>query len=159
MTAERFSLDTNVLVYAADRDAGKRHDRACEVVERSARRPCVLTLQALAEFFHAATRNGILPKQEAAAQVRDWLELFPTVAADADALRTALNVVEDGSFAFWDALLLAAAAGAGCKAVLSEDMNDGARLGDTVVRNPFTESGYSAAVAALLDTGADGPVS
>ena len=59
MTAKaRFSLDTNILVYAVDRDGGERHCRSVELVGRAARRDCVMTLQALAEFFHATTRGG-----------------------------------------------------------------------------------------------------
>ncbi|HIJ42801.1 MAG: PIN domain-containing protein [Rhodospirillales bacterium] len=150
MTAERFSLDTNVLVYAADRDAGERHERALEIMERSARRPCTLTVQALAEFFHATTGKGIVPKAEAASQVRDWLDLFPTAAAGSDALRVALRAVEDRRFSFWDGMLLATAEAAGCRAVLSEGMEDGAGLGNIVVRDPFKGSGFPPETAALL---------
>lgn len=137
MTGERFSLDTNILVHAADRDAGERHARACNIVERAAHQSCTLTLQALAEFFHAVTRKGIVPRGEAAALVRDWLDIFPTIGVDAEALRAALSAVESGKFSFWDALLLATAGRAGCATVLSEDMADGATLSEVVVRNPF----------------------
>ena len=44
---------------------------------------CVLTLQALAEFFHAVTRKGKMPTDEAAAMVHDWMELFPVAEQDA----------------------------------------------------------------------------
>ncbi len=154
MTADRFSLDTNVLVTSADRDAGERHERACEIVERSARRPCTLTVQALAEFFHATTRKGIVPRDEAARQVRDWLEVFPTAGADEAVLRNALGLAEGGLFSFWDAMLLATAAAAGCTAVLSEDMGEGAVFEGTVVRDPFAGSGFSEEVAKLIGAGA-----
>ena len=150
MSAERFSLDTNVLVYAADHDAGERHERALEIIERSARRPCTLTLQALGEFFFAATRKGIVPKAEAAQQVRDWLELFPAAAGDTEALEAALNATVAGRFSFSDAMLLATAGRAGCVAVLSEDMGDGAALDDVVVRNPFIGPDLPQPVAKLL---------
>ncbi len=150
MSADRFSLDTNVLVYAADRDAGERHERALEIVERAARRPCTLTVQALGEFFFAATRKGLAPRGEVAQQVRDWLELFPTAAADADALEAALDATVGGRFSFWDAMLLATAGRAGCMAVLSEDMGDGAALGAVTVRNPFAGPSLPEGVAKLL---------
>ena len=150
MTADRFSLDTNVLAVAADRDAGERHERACEIVERSARRPCTLTVQALAEFFHATTRQGIVPRGEAAQQVRDWLALFPTASADAEVLENALVLAEGGLFSFWNAIVLATAAAAGCAAVLSEDMGEGAAFEGTLVRNPFAGRGFSVEVARLL---------
>ena len=73
----RFSLDTNILVYAIDRDADERHQRAKEIIGRAARRDCVLTVQALAEFFHATTRKKLLTPSHASAFVHDWLEVFP----------------------------------------------------------------------------------
>ncbi|MBM3569407.1 MAG: PIN domain-containing protein [Alphaproteobacteria bacterium] len=57
---EFFSLDTNILVYAADSLSGERHRRACDVIDRAARGPCLLAVQALAEFVRATTRKGLL---------------------------------------------------------------------------------------------------
>ena len=67
----RLSLDTNLLVYAVDHDAGEQHERSRALMEQAARRDCVLTLQALAEFFHAMTRNRLLEPAYASAFVRD----------------------------------------------------------------------------------------
>ena len=72
----RFSLDTNILVCAVDRDAGERHERSTELMGRAAQRDCVLTVQALAEFFHATTRKNLLEPSRATAFVRDWLDVF-----------------------------------------------------------------------------------
>ncbi|MEE9545468.1 MAG: hypothetical protein V3V55_07755 [Rhodospirillales bacterium] len=94
--------------------------------------------------------RGSRPRPRRLPQVRDWLDLFPTAAAGSDALRVALRAVEDRRFSFWDGMLLATAEAAGCRAVLSEDMEDGARLGSAVVRDPFKGSGFSPEIAALL---------
>ena len=110
----------------------------------------MLTIQALAEFYHATTRKRLVPQDDAAGQVRDWLELFPTAAADAEALRSALQASEGGQLAFWDALLLATAGHAGCTVVLSGYMDDGATLDQVTVLDPFRESNLPAPVAALL---------
>jgi len=146
----RFSLDTNILVYAADRDAGARHERALEIVDRATQRDCVVALQALAEFFHATTRKGLLPRKAAADQVRDWQILFPTVAADAAALARALDAAVDQTFSFWDALLLATVAGAGCTAIVSEDMHSGAAFAGITVVDPFAGDGLPEEVLRLL---------
>ena len=47
----RFSLDTNILVYAADRDSGDRHEQARKLLAGAAKRDCVLTGRVLAGFF------------------------------------------------------------------------------------------------------------
>lgn len=146
----RFSLDTNILVYAVDRDAGDRHARSKELVGRAARRDCVLTVQALAEFFHATTRKSRLTPAEARAYVRDWLDVFQVTAADDAALADAMDAVEEHRLSFWDAMLWAAARQAGCAAILSEDMQDGRRLSGVEFINPFAADA-AARLAALLD--------
>ena len=55
MADKRFTLDTNILVYAVDRDAGDRHGTAIDLVDKAAEQDCILTLQALSEFFYAVT--------------------------------------------------------------------------------------------------------
>lgn len=150
MTTERFSLDTNILVYAADRAAGERHERALEILDRAVRRDCVLTLQALAEFFQVTTRKRMVARADAATQLRDWATGFPTVAADPDALLTALGFAVDGRFGLWDALLLATAARHGCEVLLSEDMQDGARFGGVTILDPFIGAELPERVARLL---------
>lgn len=132
-----YTLDTNVLIYAVDRSAGSKHRLAAEIVDRSVEGPCVLTLQALAEFVYAVTRKTLVPRREAVAHARDWLRIFRIATADAAALDAAYIAVEAERFGLFDALLLATARGAGCTVALSEDMHDGAALNGIVVRNPF----------------------
>jgi predicted nucleic acid-binding protein len=150
MTSRRFSLDTNILVYAADRSAGERHQRALGILDRAVRCDCVLTLQALAEFYSASTRKRIIPKSEAAAQARDWGLEFEIVAAAPEALWTALELVRRRRVGFWDALLLATAARHGCAVVLSENMHSGARMAELTILDPFVGDDLPAAVEALL---------
>ena len=134
----RFSLDTNILVYAVDRDAGERHDRSRSLLGQAARRDCVLTVQALAEFFHATTRKNLLPLARAGTFVRNWLDVFQVASADTVALVDAMDAVAEHRLSFWDAMLWATVRQSGCSAILTEDMQDGRRLGGVEVINPFT---------------------
>jgi predicted nucleic acid-binding protein len=52
MIEQRLSIDTNILVYSVDKDAGARHEQSRKLVDALADSDCVLTVQALAEFFH-----------------------------------------------------------------------------------------------------------
>ncbi len=145
----RFSLDSNILVYACDRDAGDRHRAGKEILARAAGRDCVLTVQALAEFFHVTTRKGKLPAPIASGFVGDWLELFEIASADDAALTDAMDVVAAHGLSFWDAMLLATARRQGCSAIFSEDMQDGRRLGGLEIIDPFALDN-TARVSALL---------
>ena len=133
----RFSLDANILVYSVDRDAGERYRRARDLVWRASRRNCVLTTQALAEFFHATTRKKLLPLAVARAFVRDWFGVFDVVSADPGALAGAMDAVEEHRLSFWDAMLWATVRQSGCSVLLSEDMQDGRRLGGVEIIDPF----------------------
>jgi predicted nucleic acid-binding protein len=116
----------------------------------AARQDCVLTLQALGEFFHAATRKRIVLRHEAAAQIRDLLTIFATVAADAGAFRAALESSAQGQHSLGDGLLVATVARAGCAFLLSEDMQDGARFCGVTILDPFVGEELPEPVAALL---------
>ena len=146
----RFSLDTNILVYAVDRDAGDRHLRSRELVGRAALSDCVLTMQSLAEFFHATTRKNLLQPERAGVFVRSWLEVFPVTSAGESDLVDAMDGVAEHRLSFWDAMLWAAARRAGCSAIVSEDMQHGRRLGGVEFVNPFAADA-AARVAALLE--------
>ncbi len=146
----RFSLDTNILVYAVDRDAGERHRRSRALIGQAAKRDCVLTVQSLAEFFHATTRRNLLDPARAGGFLRGWRDVFQVTAADDSALIDAIDAVERHRLPFWDAMLWAAARRAGCSAILSEDMQHGQRLGGVVFLNPFAADAATR-LAPLLD--------
>jgi predicted nucleic acid-binding protein len=139
--SERFTLDTNLLVCAIDSAAGIRRQLSREIVQHAVRRDCWLMLQAVSEFYAVVTRKGIVPPVDAAAQATDWLDLFPCAAASGSAVRTALADAAAGRASYWDALLLASAGEAGCVAILTEDLADGAQLGGVRTHNPFATGG------------------
>ena len=87
---ERFTLDTNLLVYAIDNAAAARHDAAGQIIQHAVRVDCWLTLQAVSEFYAVVTRKGIVQPPDAAAQAADWLDLFPCAAASEAAVRSHL---------------------------------------------------------------------
>ncbi len=133
----RFTLDTNLLVYSIDHDAGPKHRAAKRLVDRAALADCWLTVQALGEFFHATTRKSLLPVDAAIESIGSWQRVFSIVAAEAVAMEDALTLVRDHSFSYWDALLLATARRAGCAYIFSEDMQDGREIAGLGIVDPF----------------------
>ncbi len=137
MSAERITLDTNILIYAIDRDAGERHQKARTLIHDVAYQDCVLTLQALSEFVAVATRKGKLSVADARAYVQDWQLLFPTVLPTLATLTRAIDAIEQHKLAFWDAMLWATAKQAGVTLLLSEDCQHDRELEGVRFRNPF----------------------
>ena len=138
---ERFTLDSNILIYSVDGAAGPRYRTALEIVDQAANADCWLTLQSLSEFYVAVSRKKIMRAPEAAAQVRDWIAVFPSVTVCAAAIHSALADSLAGRASYWDALLAATAAGAGCTLILTEDLQDGSRLAGVEIHNPFAPDG------------------
>lgn len=147
----RFTLDSNLLVYAVDLDAGWRHAASVQIVQRAARRDCWLALQAISEFYSVVTRKGYASPAAAASTANDWLQIFPSALPTIRAVRAALDDAVVGRASYWDALLVATAAEAGCAVILTEDLASGSRLGGVEIHNPFgTDGGLTDRARGLL---------
>jgi predicted nucleic acid-binding protein len=146
----RFTLDSNLLVYSVDLDAGARHQLALRIVHKTPDVDCWLTLQALSEFYAVVTRKRIISAADAAAQVNDWLSFFPLIPASVNAVRAALVKAGAGRASYWDALLIATAGEAGCTVILTEDLANGTRLAGVEIHNPFDPGGGLTARARQL---------
>lgn len=142
MNVERITIDTNILIYAMDADAGKKHTLAVKTIEEAAECDCVLTLQALSEFFHSITRKNKLSTQVALERVNDFMQLFPVICAKQITLKHAMNAVRDHNFSFWDAMLWATVQDSGVSILLSEDFQHERVLGDVRIVNPFISNDY-----------------
>ncbi len=94
-------------------------------------------LQSLGEFYHAATRKGRVPPLEAAKVIGRWLRIFRAHPADRVALEQAISITLRYRLQFWDAMMVSTADQAGCRFLLSEDLQDGQTIGRVTVINPF----------------------
>ena len=150
MSDSRFTLDSNILVYALDRQAGERHRLASVIIDRAVLLDCCVTLQAISEFFAVCVRKRLVPIDEAMAQACDWLDMFPTAAASADAIRAALSLATSRRASYWDTLLVTTAAEAGCTAILTEDLGRGTLLAGVRIIHPFDGARLSAEAETLL---------
>ena len=136
----RFTLDTNILVYALERQNDAKHRAARDLVRQARTRDCVITLQTLGELFRTLTRKVRMPPAEAVAAVHDWRSAVPIVAADEACLTDARDAAVGHHLSFWDAMLWATAKHAGCRVLLSEDGDDGRTLGGVTLVNPFASA-------------------
>jgi predicted nucleic acid-binding protein len=135
--AERFFLDTNVLIYWMDTSDHAKHADACRWVKaiwensRGA-----ISWQVLNEFYYNATRKLALPASGARTLVESYSQWSP-VTFELPLLRRAWYWMDHASVSYWDALIVAAAEIAGCKYLLSEDFQAGRKFDDLTVVDPF----------------------
>jgi predicted nucleic acid-binding protein len=137
MSVKRLTLDTNILIYAIDRDSKEKHKRAISIVDQAIHLDCVLTLQALCELYAAATRKKYAPHEEVSSFIKELMVVFPVVASSSATLSLALKVKEEHSLSFWDSLLWATAKENSCSLIISEDFQDNLMLGGVKIKNPF----------------------
>ena len=131
-------VDTNVLVYAVDRDESTKRDLARALLAPRPDFDLILSAQVLGEFYVVATRKLARPVAPAdAGAMVDQLRRLPTVAIDAELVAAAISGSREWQVSYWDALILRSAERAGCDVVLSEDFADGAQYGRVRVENPF----------------------
>lgn len=137
MKTERITLDTNILIYSIDHDAGHQHTRARTLLDECVDLDCVLTMQALSEFFWVATRKNHMPYEDAAAQIENWQILFPTILPATTTLHRATTAVKRYQFGFWDAMLWAVAKEAGVTKIFTEDFQHARTIESVEFCNPF----------------------
>ena len=137
----RVAFDSNFLLYLAmvwrvDSDRAKTAS-----VENLLRRwpdaaPPVLPYQVLGEAYHVMQRYGY-NREKCRATVLEWANRFETVASSEQAFLSAIDLTTDHKLQFWDALIINAAADAGCQMLLSEDLQAGFVWRGLRVVNPF----------------------
>ena len=137
MSAKVF-IDTNVLVYAHDIDAGRKQ-RTAENILLSIRqdRSGAVSMQVLQEFYTTVTRKlaSPLPKEEARAIIDDFA--YWCVETTPEEIKWAFRIEDEARIGFWDALIVAAAIKAGATRILSEDLNPGQTIAGIQIENPF----------------------
>ena len=142
MNDDRVFVDTNVLVYSYDADAGQKHDTARSVlVDLWGSRTGAVSTQVLQEFYVTVTRK--LPKplaKRAARDVIDTYRAWPVHRPGVDDVIMASELEERHQLSFWDALVIVSAQRAGARTLLSEDLQGGRRIGELVIVNPFAPS-------------------
>jgi predicted nucleic acid-binding protein len=134
MPGERF-LDTNVLIYAFA--AGDRRSARAEALLAEGG---VIGVQVLNEFTNVLRRKlgWDWPQVDAALTVIGELT-EPVRPLTVNIHAQAVQLARANSLSFYDALIVAAAADAGCSVLITEDLQHGRRFGSVAIRNPFLE--------------------
>jgi predicted nucleic acid-binding protein len=143
------ALDTNVLAYAEGTNGVEMRDRALQVIQRLPQSSIVLPVQALGELFNVLVRKAKRKPARARAAVITWRDAYAAVETSAPVMVSATDLASDHGLSIWDSVILAASAEAGCRLLLSEDLQDGFTWHGVTVANPFSPQ-LQPLLAALL---------
>jgi predicted nucleic acid-binding protein len=142
--AEKYFVDTNILIYAHDRSgsqdpSGVKHERARQLLERLwTSGQGVLSTQVLQELCVNLRRKVANPisVDELRGLIRDYLS-WEIVVNTPEAVIQALEIETQYKTSFWDALILQAAEQCGATVLYSEDLAGKQSYGTVRVVNPL----------------------
>jgi predicted nucleic acid-binding protein len=137
--ADKYFVDTSILMYAQDRSAGLKHERARQLIERLwVSGQGVLSTQVLQELCIHLRRKIArpLPVEEVRRLIQDYLS-WEVVVNSPESVIQALEIEVRYKTSFWDALVLQAAETSGAAVLYSEDLAAGKKYGPIQVVNPL----------------------
>ena len=141
MNADTF-VDTNILIYAHDLDAGEKHRHAAALIQELWEdRRGILSTQVLQEFYVNVTAKMPTPIEISAA--RGLLRTYAAWQVEVNGVQTVLlatEIQERDRLSFWDAMIVAVAQQGGAAILLSEDLNHDQVIEGVRVQNPFASS-------------------
>lgn len=133
-------LDSNVFVYLFDETDERKQQVAYQLVSRALETDgACISFQVVQETLNVLTRKFAKRANAdfASAFLRDSLaplwRVFPSPAL----YERGVALHQSLGFAFYDSLIVAAALEAGCKRLLTEDLQHGQRIEGLRIENPF----------------------
>jgi predicted nucleic acid-binding protein len=139
MSGDKIFVDTNILVYGHDIDAGQKHQIAQNLLTHLWNdRAGVLSVQVLQEFYVTLTRKIMHPLSPSIVRnlIRDYLS-WQIEVNDPISVLNASRIEENYRISFWDALIVSAASKARVSKILTEDLSSRQVIDGILVENPF----------------------
>jgi predicted nucleic acid-binding protein len=132
-------------VYAHDRAAGAKHERARSLIESLWKSDGgIISTQVLQELCVSLRRKAArpLPVEETQRLIEDYMA-WEFVVNTAESVVEALEIESRYKISFWDALIVQAAGSSGAAILYSEDLAHGQSYGSVRVVNPLSEEDIS----------------
>ncbi|HZW31074.1 MAG TPA: PIN domain-containing protein [Isosphaeraceae bacterium] len=144
IAATKVLVDTNILIYAADLQAGDKNLQAVQLIDDlKAQNRLVVSAQVWNEFYRAATRPNKPPSlshDDASGTIRDLADAVRVLPLTRAITLLALDAIPRHGLSFWDALIWAAAKESGIPLVYTEDFQHGRDIEGVLIINPLVGS-------------------
>ena len=135
-------VDTNIMVYAYDLDAGSKRDVASKSIKDLwQNQKGVISTQVLQEFYVNVTQKISDPLSGADARtvLKDYLH-WQIELNGPETIFSASEIQEQYRLSFWDALIIASAIQGRAVKILTEDLNHGQVIEGILIENPLRSS-------------------
>ncbi|MGD8932405.1 MAG: PIN domain-containing protein [Chromatiales bacterium] len=137
--SDKVFVDTNILIYAHDLDAGRKHETAKSLLrDLWENHTGVISTQVLQEFYVNVTRKITQPIT--ASQARGIINAYAAwrveIIQPSDVIQ-ASEIQERYRLSFWDSMIVVTAAKSRADILVTEDLNPGQIIEGVLVKNPF----------------------
>jgi predicted nucleic acid-binding protein len=139
----RVALDTNILAYAEGLGDERRVSQTRQLLTQISPERVVLPAQTLGELYRVLTGKANHEPAAARDAVLEWRDAFEVADSTTVCFLSALDLAVDHQLQFWDSLILAIAAQARCRVLLSEDKQQGFTWGGVTVVNPYSTDSHA----------------
>ncbi len=136
MTVRSF-VDTNIIVYAHDIDAGEKHKIAAAKLEELWRKDTLpaISIQVLQETYAVLLKKGVSVR-DIRGLIEDLLK-WNVIVNNEELLLEGMRLQHKFKISIWDAFVIAAAKEAGAKNIISEDLSNAVEYEGIRIINPF----------------------
>ena len=132
--SDRCFVDSNIWLYAFMDSSSEKRNRALQVLEAAG---VTLSTQVINEVCCNLLRKASYTEAEIRQTIGNFQARNPILQVTANVIRQASVLRESYRFSYWDSLIIATAIDANCTIVYSEDMQNGLRIGNLIILNPF----------------------
>jgi predicted nucleic acid-binding protein len=138
MRVVKVFVDTNVAFYSREDTSDiKASQSQTWLREMAMRNVLCLNLQVLNELTNVLFGKRKQLSSEQVFAAIDKLSIFGSSPVSINTVNLARTLRTTTSYSWWDCLLLVSALELGCSHFLSEDLQDGQRIGELTIINPF----------------------
>jgi predicted nucleic acid-binding protein len=133
----KVALDTNVLAYAEGTNGIEMKEKALDLIQQLPAGSIILPTQVLGELFNVLVLKAKKSPAIARTAILTWRDAYAVSDTSAAVIIKAVDLAADHKLRIWDSVILAATAEAGCRLLLSEDLQEGFTWQGVTVANPF----------------------
>jgi len=145
------AIDTNILVYAENVHEKTKTAAALELLEKLPGETTLIPMLALGELYRVLMAKARRSAAGAREAVFRWGDTFPLIEVSSSVVMAAVDLAASHKLFIWDAVILASAADAHCRLLLSEDFQEGFSWRGVTVTNPFASDRHLLLEALLKD--------
>jgi predicted nucleic acid-binding protein len=138
--SDKYFLDTNIFVYCFDDRQPEKKVRSLALIADALHTgDGIISTQVIQEFLNVATRKFSVPlkPEDGKVYLRKVMHPLCMVFPDLDLYQTALDILRETGYSFYDSIILASALRGGCTILYTEDFQAGQQVGRVKIINPF----------------------